>query len=100
MATPTLEARARGIRRVLWFTLAGNLVVAGLKLGYAFLSGAVSLEADGLHAVLDGSSNVIALLGMHFAAAPPDARYPYGHRKIETLATLAIAGSLTLGLLK
>jgi cation diffusion facilitator family transporter len=48
--------------------------------------------------VLDGSANVLALLGMHLSAAPASARHPYGRRKIELLAALGIGVLIVVSL--
>ena len=94
--TPAESDRSTTVRAVLWWVLFANLAVAAAKLVYGLLSGALSLQADGLHSVLDSSSNVIGLVGMRIAATPPDEGHPYGHRKFETLAAMAI-GILILG---
>jgi cation diffusion facilitator family transporter len=39
---------------------------------------------------------VVGLTGLHFAAKPPDAEHPYGHRKFETVAALSISFLLFL----
>jgi len=87
---PDQGARARGIRGTLLWVLVANVAVAAFKLAYGWVAGSMALEADGLHSVLDGSSNVIGLVAMHFASSPPDAGHPYGHRKFETLAAAGI----------
>lgn len=82
------------VRRVLWYTLILNLTVAGAKIAYGYLSDSISMTADGFHSMLDGSSNVIGLIGIWIASQPPDESHPYGHRKFETFASLAVAGFL------
>jgi cation diffusion facilitator family transporter len=89
--------RMRRITRVLWDILALNLVVAIAKLVYGARSGAIAITADGVHSMLDASSNVVALIGIHAARRPPDADHPYGHRKYETFAALGIVAMLLLG---
>lgn len=54
-----------------------------------------SLSADGFHSLSDGSSNIVGLIGIWYAAKPIDEDHPYGHRKFETLASLFIGGMLT-----
>src|SRR5262245_18829343 len=49
------------------------------------------MSADGIHSLLDASSNVIGLVAVAVARRPPDANHPYGHRKYETFAALAVA---------
>jgi cation diffusion facilitator family transporter len=87
-------ARGRAVRKVLYLTLALNWAVAAAKLAYGHMSGSVALWADGFHSLLDGSSNVVALVGIWMAHQPPDADHPYGHRKFESLTALAISGFL------
>jgi cation diffusion facilitator family transporter len=47
--------------------------------------------SDGFHSFFDGTSNIIGLAGIWIASKPPDKSHPYGHRKFETLSTIAIA---------
>jgi len=81
---------------VLWLVLGLNLAVAAVKLVVGVGTGALSLLADGVHALLDASSNVVGLVGIAFASRPADAGHPYGHRRFETLAAVII-GLLILG---
>jgi cation diffusion facilitator family transporter len=93
---PVLKHREREIRRVLWVVLALNLAVAFAKLFYGLFSHSVAMQADGIHSLFDGASNVVGLIGMWFASRPPDQSHPYGHRKFETFTAAAIA--LMLGI--
>ena len=90
------NARRRAIVRVLVWTLVANYVVAAAKLFYAWKTGALAFSADGIHSLLDGTSNVVGLIGMRVASKPPDDDHPYGHQRFEALAALAI-GALILG---
>ncbi len=84
------------VRKILWQVLVLNLLVAVLKIAVGLFSGILSMVADGFHSLVDGSSNVIGLVAMRVAAAPPDEKHPYGHRKAETLATMVIGLMLLL----
>ncbi len=86
--------RAREVRRVLWITLFLNIFVAVIKLIYGNATQTLSMVADGFHSLLDGSSNVVGLVAIFFAAKPADRGHPYGHRKIEALAAMVISGML------
>ena len=79
---------------MLWRVMILNIVVAVAKLAAGIVTGADSMIADGFHSSVDASSNVIGLVGTRLAAQPPDEDHPYGHRRFETLATLAIGGML------
>lgn len=98
---PAVDVRAAQrldrIARVLWGILWLNLAVALAKLAYGWKSGAIAMTADGVHSVLDASSNLVGLVGVAVARRPPDANHPYGHRKYETFAALGVALMLFLG---
>jgi len=82
------------IRYVLILVLALNWIVAFAKIIYGLLSRCNSMAADGLHSLSDGASNIIGLIGIHFACQPKDIDHPYGHKKYETFFSLGIAALL------
>lgn len=91
-----LQHREHDIRRVLWVVLALNSAVAVAKLLYGLFSGSVAMQADGIHSMFDGASNVVGLIGTWFASRPPDPSHPYGHAKFETFTAAAIALMLAI----
>jgi cation diffusion facilitator family transporter len=94
---PPSDVASSEVRRVLWITLALNVVVSGSKIVVGHMTGSLSMVADGYHSLMDGTNNVVGLVVTAFAYAPPDEGHPYGHRKFETAATLLIGAAL-LGL--
>jgi cation diffusion facilitator family transporter len=88
------ELTGHGIRRVLWVTLGLNVLVCAAKIVVGKLSGSMAMVADGYHSLTDGANNIAGLVITGYAYAPPDEGHPYGHRKFETAATLAIAVAL------
>ena len=85
-----LADRHTSVVRVLRRVLVLNLAVAAAKIALGYVTGAVSILSDGFHSLTDAASNVVALIGVSAAQRPPDADHPYGHRKYETMASLAI----------
>ena len=83
--------RLRKVRQVLLYTLFLNISVAAAKIVYGYSIDSISMVSDGFHSFFDGTSNIIGLIGIWIAAQPPDEDHPYGHRKFETLSTIAIA---------
>lgn len=83
--------RLKKVQRVLYYTLFLNMLVASAKVFYGYITNSTSMLSDGLHSFLDGTSNIIGLVGVWIASHPPDKNHPYGHRKFETLSTIAIA---------
>lgn len=89
-----IREQYRQIQRILIIVLALNLGVALAKLAVGIMIGSVSMQADGLHSLVDGCSNLVGLAGVWLASRPADANHPYGHRKYETLASIAIGALL------
>lgn len=46
--------------------------------------------ADAFHSMFDAGSSVIGIYGNRMSSKPPDPGHPYGHRKFEYIAALAI----------
>ncbi|MBI1279105.1 MAG: cation diffusion facilitator family transporter [Anaerolineaceae bacterium] len=84
------------IQQVLVVTLVLNVTVAVCKIVIGIWSGVLSVSADGVHSLVDASSNVIALFAHRIAQRPPDADHPYGHSRFETIAALGIGAFLLI----
>ena len=89
-------ARYREVRRV---TLVGSVV--DLLLGVGKITGGLvwnssALVADGVHSLSDLVTDVGVLLAAKHAQPVPDAEHPYGHGRIETVATAVLGASLIL----
>ncbi len=84
------------IRKILLLILALNWLVAIAKIIYGLASRCSSMTADGFHSLSDGTSNIIGIIGIHFACQPKDKDHPYGHKKYETFFSLGIAMLLFL----
>jgi len=92
--TSDIQKHYQEIRKILGVILILNWIVALAKIAYGLISRCSSMTADGFHSLSDGTSNIIGLLGIHFACQPVDKDHPYGHKKYETLFSLAIAAML------
>jgi len=73
-----------------------NWLVAIAKIVFGLISKTSSITADGFHSLSDGASNIVCLVGIHFASQPIDYDHPYGHKKYETFFSLGIATLLLL----
>ncbi len=93
-------SRYAEVSRVLLRVLFLNLFVAAAKILLGLATGAVSILSDGLHSLTDTASNIVGLVGVRVASRPPDANHPYGHRKFETMASVAILLFLLLVLVE
>ncbi|MDX2462267.1 MAG: cation transporter, partial [Gammaproteobacteria bacterium] len=61
-------SRLQDIRRILWWVLLLNVIVAAAKWIYGVITQSLGMQADGLHSFFDGLSNVIGLLGLWLAS--------------------------------
>lgn len=71
--------------------IAMNLAFAGFKIGVGILTGGISMIADGMNNLMDMLSSVISLIGFHFASMPADSNHPYGHARMEYLASFLVS---------
>jgi cation diffusion facilitator family transporter len=89
-----LESRTSKLKRartVFAIVFGLNLLLASAKLICGFSTGASSMVADGFHSVLDASSNIIGIMALSISLKPADPEHPYGHRKFEAMAAIAIS---------
>jgi cation diffusion facilitator family transporter len=84
------DNRRRAIQRVLVIEMALNLLVAAAKGVYGLISGSLAIVTDSIHSVVDAANNVVGIVLIGVASAPPDESHPYGHRKIEVIAATVI----------
>jgi cation diffusion facilitator family transporter len=88
---PLIKEHYSRIRRILILILILNWGVAFAKIIYGLISRCASMTADGFHSLSDGASNIIGIIGIHYACQPKDKDHPYGHKKYETFFSLGIA---------
>lgn len=70
--------------------------LAIIKLIFGVLGNSHALFADGIHSAADLLIDVMVLIAAHYANKQADYNHPYGHGRIETAATLALAVILIL----
>lgn len=92
--------RASEVSSVLYRVLVLNFAVAAAKIALGLATGAVSVLSDGFHSLTDTAANIVAIIGVRVASAPPDEDHPYGHRKFETMASVGILLFLLLVLIE
>jgi cation diffusion facilitator family transporter len=84
------EQRYREMRRVTLVGAATNLLLASAQVVGGFIAQSQALIADGAHTLSDLATDVMVLFAARKANAAADARHPYGHGRIETLATVGV----------
>lgn len=87
---PSREARYRATRFVTVVAAVVNSILAATQIVTGWLFQSQALIADGVHTLSDLVSDGVVLFAAGKAAASPDRDHPYGHGRIETLATIVV----------
>ncbi|MGI6614808.1 MAG: cation diffusion facilitator family transporter [Dethiobacteria bacterium] len=77
-----------------WVSVAGNLLLALLKLAVGIATGSISMLANAVHTASDIVTSVVVIIGFKISGKGPDERHPYGHGRAEYLVGLAVAAAL------
>ena len=96
MSAITADERSRAASHVTWVSIAVNLVLTTLQIVIGMLAHAQSLVADGFHSLADVLADFMVLAANRHSGSPADEDHPYGHERIETLASLALGIVLLL----
>ena len=89
-----LDARYQDVRKV---TLVGafvDLVLGVVKIMIGISAGSQALVADGVHSLSDLATDFLVLFAAKHSHRAADAEHPYGHGRIETVATVILGAAL------
>ncbi|MDR1693443.1 MAG: cation diffusion facilitator family transporter [Oscillospiraceae bacterium] len=75
------------IRTAAVIALAGNAVLAGLKIAAGAVSGSGALVSDGIDSGADALISLMTLAVVRVIEKPADAGHPWGHGRAETVMT-------------
>lgn len=75
--------------------IGANAFLSFSKIGIGSLTGSISIIADGFNNLTDMLSSLVSLLGFSLASKPADREHPYGHARIEYIAS-SIVGMIIL----
>ena len=76
--------------RVTFAGVAVNAVLVALKLVAGIVGHSQALVADAVHSASDFVTDGIVLFGLRAGQKGPDEDHHFGHRRIETLASLLV----------
>lgn len=82
----------RDAKKVTIVGMVCNIILTGIKFVIGIIGNSAAMVADATHSLSDMVTDVITIVSLHLSAKPCDEDHPYGHGKIETLAT-TIVGS-------
>jgi len=85
---------ARAANRVTLIGALVDFIVGVAKMIAGMMVGSAALIADGIHSFSDILTDIFVLAATHYGRQAPDSDHPYGHGRIETLATLWLGSVL------
>ena len=68
-----------------------NILLAAGKFTVGLLFGAIAIQADALNNLTDAASQIVALISFKIAAKPADHDHPFGHARIEYVASMIVS---------
>ena len=68
-----------------------NVLLFALKIALGLFTGSVSLIADAVHSLSDSLTSLMVIVGFRMSIRPPDQKHPFGHGRMESIATVVIA---------
>ena len=90
------ELRYKEVRRVTLVGSAVDLSLGVAKIAGGYIANSQALIADGIHSLSDLGTDIIVLYAAKHSHREADAEHPYGHGRIETLATVVLGVALVL----
>jgi len=89
-----LDTRYRDIRKVTLVGAVVDLVLGVAKIVVGVVASSQALIADGIHSLSDLATDFLVLFAAKHAHRQADDEHPYGHGRIETVATVVLGVSL------
>ena len=95
MSTITLSS-SQAAKQITLIGAIVNLFLAIFKITIGTIGNSHALVADGVHSFADLLSDALVWFATHFGAQAADVEHPYGHKRIETVATVFLSLLLML----
>ncbi len=86
-----MENRTTIIQKASWIAFGGNLILAFSKIFIGILSTSLAVLSDGIDSATDVLIAAMTLVAAKITSKPGDREHPYGHGRIETVATAIIS---------
>ncbi len=86
-----MEERSKILKKASWIALLGNIILALSKIIGGLLAGSLAVLSDGIDSATDVLIAAMTLFASRISSKPGDREHPYGHGRIETVATALIS---------
>ncbi len=74
-----------------WVSIIGNGILSALKISIGLIAGSLAVVGDGIDSFMDIVTSIITLITARIISRPPNAKYPYGYEKADTIASKALS---------
>lgn len=87
------DVRVRAKHGILegWISIIINFILFIAKLTTGLIVNSIALISDSIHSLSDMFSSIAVIWGFKMSSEPPDREHPFGHGRMELIATLIIA---------
>lgn len=73
-------------------SIIANIILAGFKAFVGFFAHSIAIISDAVNNFSDALSSIVTIVGTKLAGKAPDKKHPYGHGRIEYMATFIVSG--------
>ena len=80
----------RIVKRLSGVGIIGNILLAAFKLLAGLWGKSGAMVSDAVHSLSDVFATLIAYIGVRLSRQPEDAEHPYGHERLECVASLIL----------
>ncbi len=91
-----LDSRYNEVRKVTLIGAVVDLLLGVAKIFVGVIAGSQALVADGIHSLSDLATDFLVLFAARHAHREADDEHPYGHGRIETVATVILGVALVI----
>lgn len=86
---PTVRKNYGTLSSIVGITV--NFILAAFKMLAGLLSGSVAIIADAFNNLCDSGTSVITLISFKISSKPADKEHPFGHARIEYIASMIVS---------
>ncbi len=88
-ASPSVRSAYGSLVSIVGIVL--NVILFAAKFSVGILFGSVSITADAVNNLSDAGSQIISLISFRISAKPADREHPFGHARIEYVASMIVS---------
>jgi len=90
------QTLSRQFRIALAITLAGNAILALIKIAAARVSHSSAIYSDAINSISDVLYSLLLIFGLWLSQRPPDLSHPQGHSRFEPIVSMIVTLSMAI----